>query len=89
MVYFAASCDDAETNRKFAQSLELDYPILSDPDGTTAKAYGVYMEARGFPRRVTFYIGKDGKIAAIDTKVNVRRHGADIAKKLKELGLEK
>ncbi len=32
VAYFAASVDDAETNKKFAESLELDYPILSDPD---------------------------------------------------------
>ncbi len=26
VAYFAASVDDAETNKKFAESLELDYP---------------------------------------------------------------
>ena len=31
MAYFAASCDDVETNTKFAESLDLDYPMLSDP----------------------------------------------------------
>ena len=31
MAYFTASCDDVETNKKFAESLKLDYPILSDP----------------------------------------------------------
>ena len=30
--YFTASVDDAETNNKFAESLGLDYPILSDPE---------------------------------------------------------
>ena len=88
VAYFAASCDDAETNRKFAESLKLDYPILSDPGGKVAKAFGVY-SPRGFPKRVTFYIDKEGKIVAIDTKVNVRQHGADVAKRLGELGFEK
>ena len=41
VAYFAASVDDAETNKKFAESLELDYPILSDPDKKVAEAYGV------------------------------------------------
>ena len=41
VAYFAASVDDAETNKKFAESLELDFPVLSDPDKSTAKAYGV------------------------------------------------
>ena len=39
--YFTASCDPAEKNAEFAKSLELDYPILSDPGTEIAKAYGV------------------------------------------------
>ena len=41
VAYFTASVDTPELNKKFAESLELDYPILSDPDKTVAKAYGV------------------------------------------------
>ena len=41
VAYFAASVDDAKTNKEFAESLELDYPILSDPDKKVAEAYGV------------------------------------------------
>lgn len=37
--------------------------------------------------RQTFYIGKDGKILAIDDKVKTGTAGADIAAKLKELGV--
>ncbi len=88
MAYFAASTDDAETNRKFAESLGLDYPILSDPEKTTAKAYGV-LGSLGFASRWTFYIGKDGKILEVDRNVNTKTAGADIARKLEELGVEK
>ena len=45
VAYFTASTDtfDGEKgNKAFAESLKADYPILSDPDGSTAKAYGVY-----------------------------------------------
>lgn len=38
---FAASVDQPADNEKFAESLGLDYPILSDPDKSVAKAYGV------------------------------------------------
>ena len=31
VVYFTASCDTPELNKDFAESLQLDYPILSDP----------------------------------------------------------
>jgi thioredoxin-dependent peroxiredoxin len=68
--------------------LELDYPILSDPDKKAAEAFGV-LNARGMAGRVTFYIGKDGKILHVDTKVAHATHGADIAAKLAELGVAK
>ena len=88
MAYFAASTDDAETNRKFAESLGLDYPILSDPTKETAKAYGVLM-AMGFASRWTFYVGRDGNILHVDREVSTKTAGADIAKKLGELGVAK
>lgn len=89
MAYFAASCDDAETNRKFAESLDLDYPILSDPDCTVARDYGLITGNKKNPARWTVYIGKDGKILHIDKSVKAAKHGADIAAKLEELGVDK
>lgn len=89
MAYFTASCDPAQKNADFAKSLSLDYPILSDPGKQTAKAFGVLNEARGFSNRWTYYIGKDGKILHVDKGVKAGEHGADIAKKLAELGVEK
>ena len=89
MAYFTASCDDAETNKKFAESLKLDYPILSDPGKGTAKVYGVVHEGRENPERWTFYIDKDGVVKFIDKKVSTKTHGEDIAKKLDELGVAK
>lgn len=73
----------------FAESLGLDYPILSDPDGTFAKALGIYNDANKTARRTTFYVGMDGKILYIDSGVKTMTHGADIAKKLGELGVAK
>jgi peroxiredoxin Q/BCP len=75
---FGANVDTTETNREFAQALGLDFPILSDPEKTTARAYGV-LGASGFPARWTFYIGRDGRIQSIDTHVRVSSNGSDIA----------
>ena len=83
MAYFAASIDDAETNRKFAASLNLDYPILSDPGKEIARAFGVLQE--GYAARHTFYIGKDGRILRVDRVVNPKTAGDDVAKRLGEL----
>jgi peroxiredoxin Q/BCP len=90
MAYFMASCDPVEGakgNRAFAQSLAADFPILSDVEKSVAQAYGVVTAERNVPLRWTFYIGKDGKILYIDKDVNTGNHGADVAAKLKELGV--
>ena len=87
MAYFAASVDDIDTNTKFAQSLEADFPILADGDKTVAAAYGVLKPDGGTANRWTFYIGTDGKMLAVDKQVDVKTAGADIARKLGELGV--
>ena len=87
MAYFAASTDTAQKNKEFAESLGADYPILSDPDKTAAEPYGVLMPVVGVAKRWTFYIGKDGKVLAIDKDVKVDTAGADVAVKLAELGV--
>ena len=83
---FGVSIDAPETNRQFAQSLGLDYPILSDSDKTVARSYGV-LGATGFPARWTFYISKDGRIRDVDRDVHPRSHGPDVAKRLAALSV--
>ena len=82
--YFAASVDAPEANARFAASVGLDIPILSDPSKTTARAYGV-LAPSGFASRWTFYIGVDGRILAIDRNVSAATHGQDVADKLTAL----
>lgn len=79
--------DTAETNKKFADSLELDYPILSDPGKEVAKAYGVIIGDKAYASRWTFYIGKDGKILYIDRQVSPASHGKDMVERIKALGM--
>jgi len=87
IAYFTASVDTPEENTKFAESLDLDYPILSDPDKSVAKDYGVLRATGGVTNRWTFYIDKEGVIKAIDKDVKVDKAGTDVAAKVKELGL--
>jgi len=79
--------DPPEKNKAFAESLGVDYPILSDQSKATAKAYGVLEE--GVANRWTFYIGKDGKVLKIDRDVHPRTAGADVATALESLGVAK
>lgn len=87
MRYFAASVDAPETNARFAESLGIDYPILSDPGKTAARAFGV-LAPSGYASRWTFYIGADGRILDIDKHVSASSHGPAIAARLGELGVE-
>ena len=64
---------------------EADFPMLSDPEMTTAKAYGVVTGDRKAATRWTFYIDKTGKIAAIDTAVRPATSAEDMIAKLEEL----
>ena len=89
VAYFTASVDPVDGdkgNKAFARSLDLDYPILSDPEKTTAKAYGVLAPA-GYSNRWTFYIDKEGVIKEIDKKVATPTAGEDAVTKIKSLGI--
>jgi peroxiredoxin len=60
---FGVSTDDLETQKKFAASLSLPFPLLADPDGIAARAYGIL--AVGYAVRTTFVIGADGKVIQV------------------------
>src|SRR5690348_13475718 len=78
VTYFMASVDPLEKNTDFAKTHNADFPLLSDPTKETATAYGV-LNARGVANRWTFYIGKDGKILAIDKAVKPATSAEDMA----------
>ncbi|MGE3844834.1 MAG: peroxiredoxin [Vicinamibacterales bacterium] len=84
VTYFMASVDPLTENKGFAEKEKADFPLLSDPTKETAKAYGVLSE-RGTASRWTFYIGKDGRIAAIDSAVKPATSAEDMIAKLGEL----
>jgi peroxiredoxin Q/BCP len=90
VAYFMASVDPLEGeqgNKAFAEAQKADFPLLSDPTKKTAEAYGV-LNGRPMASRWTFYIGKDGKILAIDKAVKPATSAEDMAAKLGELKVE-
>jgi peroxiredoxin Q/BCP len=92
VAYFTASVDAPDVNKKFAESLELDYPILSDPTKEVGRAYGVVAGDRTTASRWTFYIGTDGKILYIDKGagdkgISPSTAGQDVVQRLKALGI--
>ena len=87
VAYFMASVDPIEGgqgNQAFAAAHDADFPLLSDADKSVATSYGV-LNARGMANRWTFYIDKDGRIAAIDKAVKPASSAEDMIAKLDEL----
>ncbi len=96
VTYYMASVDTLDDNIKFAKATsvklgekvvekkEADFPMLSDADKSVAKAYGVLNE-KGFAFRWTFYIDRNGRIAAIDKMVRPETSAEDMIAKLGEL----
>jgi peroxiredoxin Q/BCP len=88
MKYFMISVDDPETNQEFAESLDSDFPLLSNPTKEVAEAYGVVTAERAFPFRWTYIIGGDGKILKIDKEVNPASAGQDLVAHMASLDLD-
>lgn len=58
----AVSCDTKHALRVFSEQEGYDFPLLSDfwPHGEVARAYGVFLEDKGFATRGTFLVDRDG-----------------------------
>ncbi len=86
VTYFMASVDPLVENTRFAEANDADFPLLSDPDKTIARAYGV-LNAGGLASRHTIYIGGDGKVLAIDSAVRPATSAEDMLSRLQALGV--
>jgi peroxiredoxin Q/BCP len=72
------SFDSAESHQKFISTHNLNFPLLADTDGKIADAYGVRMPDKSMARRVSFLIGKDGKIAHVTDSGNAETHVSEM-----------
>lgn len=84
------SVDDIRSHADFARKHQLPFPLLSDPEGRTAAAYGslTNLGVARFARRHTFIIAPDGRIAARFDKVDPAHHVAEVARTLRRLRQE-
>jgi peroxiredoxin Q/BCP len=81
------SSDTANRHASFASSLNLPFPLLSDPGSKVAKAYGV-TRAGGFlpSRRVTFVIDREGIVReTISAELNVNHHARQALESIRGL----
>jgi peroxiredoxin Q/BCP len=81
---YGVSVQDSASHKGFCTKEGIPYTLLADTSKTASRAYGVLMPL-GFANRVTYIIGKDGKVAYVDPAVNghLMTCGADWANWLK------
>jgi thioredoxin-dependent peroxiredoxin len=60
------SVDSSPANKAFAQQIGVTFPLLSDFQRTVSREYGILNIEKGFAKRTTFVIDKNGVIQHID-----------------------
>jgi peroxiredoxin Q/BCP len=70
--------DDSKAHRDFVDTHQLPFPLMSDKNKKTARAYGATRFLLPMPKRITFLIDEKGKIAYIINNVNVEDHAQQI-----------
>lgn len=71
------SFDSIEENRRFAEKLQLPFPLLCDTDHTIGVAYGAAdSTADEYPRRIAYVIDEQGVIAQAHAKVDAASYPA-------------
>jgi thioredoxin-dependent peroxiredoxin len=78
------STDSAKTHGKFAEKYKLPFSLLADEDRGIVQAYGVWGQKSFMGRkylgthRVTFLIGRDGRIKQIWAEVKPQEHAREV-----------
>ena len=79
------SCDPVYALRAFADQDGINFPLLSDfwPHGEVARAYDVFDEAKGCPRRSSYIVDREGRVSW--SVHNAMPDGRDLDEHLKQL----
>jgi peroxiredoxin Q/BCP len=75
-VILGVSVQDAESHKKFADEHKLPFPLLVD-DGSLSRAFGVG-HLGWLDQRVTFLLGRDGRVARVWEDVDTQNHGREV-----------
>ena len=85
-VLLGASGDDMALQQKFIDTNMLPYPLLCDTKQELIKDLGILGSPSGkTPKRITFVVDKEGKIAKIYTKVDTGKHPKEVLEFVKTL----
>lgn len=90
-VVIGASKDSVKRHDKFKDKYDLNFPLVSDEEGTLCEDYGVWVEKNMYGRkymgieRATYLIDGQGVIRQIWRKVKVKEHVQEVHEALKAL----
>lgn len=91
-VVLGVSTDPVKAHARFAAKYQLPFPLLADEDRKIVTAYGVWGEKTFMGRkyqgthRVTFLIGRDGRIRHIWDQVKPEHHATEVLEAVRALG---
>lgn len=63
----------------------LNFPLLSDPDGSAAARLGAMMKDKPYAARVTLFVDDRGVLREVDAAVNPESHGQDVVAAVRRL----
>lgn len=84
IVILGISTDSTRAHAKFIEKYKLPFTLVADPGMEIVRKFGVWGEKRFMGRkyegthRVTFLIGRDGRIRKIWPKVKPEEHAAEV-----------
>lgn len=87
----AISKDSSGSHKNYAEKLDINYVLASDPDYKFAKATDSIVEKQMFgnkyeaPSRSAYVIDTDGTVKAIIEKVNTKDHASELKEVIKNL----
>jgi peroxiredoxin Q/BCP len=74
---FGVSRDSEASHKQFRANHRLPFPLVADEEGDVARAYGV-SSTLGMASRVTFLVGRDGRIARVWPDVDPAVHAREV-----------
>lgn len=84
VIVIGISKDSVSSHLNFAKKYNLPFILLSDPELTAIKAYGVWQEKKLYGKvsmgvvRTTFIVDEEGKIIRIMNKVNPETNASEV-----------
>jgi peroxiredoxin Q/BCP len=75
---YGISIDDVVSQKQFVEQQKLNFPLLSDPDGSVAARYRTLPDGGKYTSRTTFVVDPEGVVRHVDRAVKVETHGADL-----------